>query len=204
MGLGRLLILVALLAAPSSAAAATTSCAKTGRTVMKNATTRVYDVKERVYACHLKSRRRTFLTRRTPAPDDVEDHRGFIRARLAGRFVAFGDEFGCNRLGDCTGSVRVVDARTGRDLYDGASVIIPAGTVNAGRPPTLPALHLKRTGAAAFVIGPTSDQPYELWRLDADGVQRLDGGNIDPASLASNAARIYWTRDGQPFTATWR
>ena len=203
MRIGGLLILLALLAAPSSAAAARKSCARTGDTVMKNGTVRIFSTDAvRVYSCHLKSRRRTFLTRHTADYDSLEDYESFIRPRLAGRFVAFGDEFGCSRYGDCYGGVRVVDARSGENFADGG-VFVPDGARNS-RIPSLHALHLRPDGAAVFIAGPTFDQPYEIVRIGVGDPLRLDQGNIDPRSLATNARRIYWTRDGQPFTATWR
>lgn len=197
-----LLLLVAAAAAPA-AAATKKLCAKAGDTVLRNSTARVYDVGARVYSCHLKSRRRTFLTRYTSAADDPEDVRGFVRGRLAGRFVAFGDGFGCDRLGDCSATVRVVDTRTGAGVHR-VSVIVPAGTPNGGKVPALPALHLRSDGSAAFLIGPSADAAWEVWRLTgAAGPQRLDAGDVDPRSMAVSADWIYWRRDDQAFSAPW-
>ena len=197
-----LLVLVAIAAAPAGAATKRKSCAKAGDTVLRNSTARVYDVGQKVYACHLKTRRRTFLTRYVSAADDPEDVKGFVRGRLAGRFVAFGDAFGCDRLGDCGASVRVVDTRTGDGVHE-VAVTIPAGTPNGGKVPELPALHVRSDGSAAFLIGPSADAAWEVWRLSAAGPQRLDAGNVDRTSMAVSQDWIYWRRDDQPFSAPW-
>ena len=202
MRLAFALLLVVIAIAPAGAAAKKKSCAKAGDTVLRNSSARIYDVGQKVYACHLATRKRTFLTRYVSAADSPEDVRGFIRGRLAGRFVAFGDGFGCDRLGDCSASVRVVDTKTGGGVHE-VAVTIPAGTPNAGKIPQLPTLHVRTDGSTAFLMGPSSDDTWEVWRLNAAGPQRLDAGNVDPKSMAISANWIYWTRDGQPFSAPW-
>ena len=203
LGLAFAVLLPAAIAAAPAGAATKASCAKTGDTVLRNSTARIYDIGQRVYACHFETRRRTLLTRYVSASDDPESVRGFVRGRLAGRFVAFGDGVGCDRLGDCSASVRVVDTRTGAGVHR-VSVIVPAGTSHGGKVPGLPALHLRRDGSAAFLIGPSADAAWEVWRLTgAAGPQRLDAGDVDARSMAVSEDWIYWRRDGRPFSAPW-
>ncbi|HVL95661.1 MAG TPA: hypothetical protein VM266_07350 [Solirubrobacteraceae bacterium] len=201
-----LLLLIALVATatPPAGAAKKKRCAKAGITRLENERVRIYGTSaNRIYACNLRTGRRVFITRSAAGADDLDEFRGFVRARLAGRYVAFGDDFGCDRAaGDCHGSVRVVDALTGKDRH--AFNLFARREGERLPMPVLSALALKKNGSAAAIVAPSGEAPWEVWRLDADGVARIDSGNVDPGSLATNETRIYWLRDGAAFSAPWR
>ena len=200
------MFLIAVLAAaiPSGGPqAASTACARQGGdTLMNNRLVRVYEKGlDRVYACNRRTGRRFFLTNRG-LDADGEDEESFIAPRLAGRFIAFGDSFGCDRYGDCGGIVRVVDTRDGADVHVGG-VTVFRGTPNSNRTPTLAALRLKKNGSAAFIIGPGPTDAWEVQRMDRHGNQRLDGGDVDPRSLATSETRIYWMKGGIAASASF-
>ena len=67
-------------------------------------------------------------------------------------------------------------------------------------------LLLKRNGSVAFshARGGFFATP-RLTRIDRDGLGVLDNAaGLDPESLASDGRRLYWLRDGQPQTASFR
>lgn len=189
----------------SPAEAKRTSCQKPGVTRLKSSVARVYETRSgRVHVCHLHTGRRFLVTRTREPLDSPDQVSGFVRPRLSGRYLAFGDEFSCDRVyGDCSARVRVVDVTSGRNKHAVTS-FIPRGTRESPPSPRLPALQLKPNGSAAFILGPDADAAWAVWKLDPDGDTRLDAGNLDPHSLATNRTRIYWTRDGVPSSARWR
>lgn len=202
------LLLAALMLSDSSgAAAAGRKRCETARTttLARNAQVRVYRLRaNRVFACHLRSRRANFLG--FSGQDDASDVQSLQELRLAGRYVAFGDQFGCERYyGDCGGSVKVIDVRTGKRKH----LLTVEDLRLAGEPPSqvpeLWDLALQPNGSAALIIGPTEARELEVWKLDSQGNVRLDHGpDVERGSLAASRRWVYWRRGGNSFSAALR
>jgi hypothetical protein len=182
------LLVAALPAAPADAKAKRKlpHCTAAGDTTWNRTTAaRVYEVgsdDHRLYGCMYDTGKRRLLTTWFNCGCSMGDDAP-PTTWLTGRFVAIAFQ-SCPPPavgGACTGSLQVKDIRTGKTTHSGG---YPSDLV------------LRRDGSVAYVSG---DQ---VIKKDLNGTKVVDQGpRIEPNSLAANASRLYWIRDGVPRSA---
>jgi hypothetical protein len=186
-----LLLAVAAAAAPSPAVAkpARKPCPARGaeaRTLEARVYQRGQDDFELV-GCHLRTRRRTVLAAWFSCGCSIGDAPD-PQLWLRGRFAAV-NQYSCSPIDPmqpCTGSLEVVDLRSGRVRH----------RADTG---SLANLLLTRRGSVAYVLG------QRLLRIDSRGAAVLaDGPGIDAGSLAAAPGRLYWMQDGLARSASLR
>lgn len=176
-------MIAVLPAAPADAKAKRKLAPCTARgdvTLNRNTVARVYEVEDddthSVYGCMYDTRKRRLLASWFSCGCSTGDESG-PTVWLSGRFVAL-TRLSCPPpgMGDCTGSLRVVDLRTGKAIHAG---------------PYPSELLLKRNGSIAYVVG------TKVIVYDAKGVRTVDDGpGIEADSLAANGRLLYWMRGG--------
>lgn len=145
--------------------------------------------------------------------ESAEGHRGITHIVLAGPVVAFLRENA--RTPNAEGLIQwwvvVRDLRSGRVLHK-----VPTGMSKAPSPghgsgeegarvvgagPTIN-LVVKSDGAVAWTVDTEEGPGRQVWAIDRSGKRLVaEGTNLDPHSLALAGSTIYWTQDGQAFSA---
>jgi hypothetical protein len=210
-----LLVLISLLALPPAASARTAACSSSGSTaVYASKSARVFTKRaivkpryrvRRYYGCAYRYNRK-FRLATVGEPGVFET--AVTQIRLAGRFVAHASFY----EGPAGGTYAVVRVR---DLRSGVQTVnIQAGApLQPGEPDTsdqqarIRDLELRPNGSVAAITGtndPATGVPiYRVIKRDPAGTAVLDSGpDIDPTSLALSGGILYWTKAGQPHSAT--
>ena len=138
----------------------------------------VWNEADRTFGCLRSTGRRVVLS------SDSDEQ--VVRARVAGRFVAFGvDDY--DKYDDTVylGRVELWDLRSRR------RVRLLTDRIPAGYNPVLRDMELRATGSAACMI--TTNDGAEVWLLAASALRRVDrAATIDPKSLRRSATRAMW------------
>jgi hypothetical protein len=121
--------------------------------------------------------------------------------RLAGPFVAWVSV--CSAAGPCTGSIGVLDLRTGAFAHRGVFPDSPLQPYSSG----FGDLELKDNGSFAWIAvhyGMNREQlGIEVWALDGLGRRMLDSGaDIDLDSLRLEESTVKWEKGGVELSAT--
>lgn len=191
-----------LIAQPAPAADARSACAaKLGRTLIQNASGRVYLTSRTVYACP-RGARTPYSVGPQWAPEvSSSGGGGVLRVALNGRRIAYSWEqnqaFGGNYAGF---NVRYIGSRRDgfRRVYDGARRA-------AGQPadPQARDFELCAGGQLAFIAGYRSQTPsgapaeYEVRVSKGRQTVLLDAGpNVQPGTLRASSGHISWMNDG--------
>jgi hypothetical protein len=150
-----------------------------------------YGVPVTLYACFPAKHRRVVLdsfdTTQSWTPKII---------RITSRFVAYADQIddvSCEKYaqqGCVSSSVTVRTLRTGKARCAVSSAA--------------DALALTSNGWAAWRVPGSGGAPSVLRACNSAGVQDLDSGNIDAASVRASGDMVSWTRDGQPQSAVLR
>lgn len=101
--------------------------------------------------------------------------------------------------------VIVRNLRTGRVLHKVPTGIAGPGTVEVLGDGFTTAIVVKPDGAVAWILESGASRPieYQVHAVDAKGERTLaSGSGIEPSSLALAGSTLYWTQDGQSFSAT--
>lgn len=137
------------------------------------------------YACYGRRRKPVFL-------GDAVGGAGIFRLSVAGRYVVYESRFCDPARPVCGGQVVMRDLRQRRVRAS----VIPDGQ-NATE-----ALAITRRGGAAWIRGTNTENGFEVRIRDGSGERIVGAGaDIDSASLAVNAARVYWTQGEFPRSA---
>jgi hypothetical protein len=151
----------------------------------------LYGIPATVYACFPAHRRRTKLF-------DVSSSEVWTPkvTALNDRFFAFAattEDVVCEKYQqpDCTGAY-VADFR------------VSSGALRCSANVFASALALTSNGWIAWLSGAAPGQPATLSACDSAGIQTLDQGAIDAASVQASGALVEWQRDGQPQSAALR
>lgn len=180
------------------------ACESAGRTVAANRVARVFRLRRAelpgYYACRYGSRRARLLE-----SSDPDGGGGVGQVRLTGWHVAF-DYLVCSREGPCTGSVRVLDLRTGRTRRSSTLPSDPGNPFSGASEAT--DLEVTSAGSAAWIrprrLATGIDlQVFKLEEHDA-AVLLDQGTGIEPRSLAVSGSTVYWTDGGEPRAAPIR
>ena len=180
---------VALAAADASGSRSATPTCRSGGTVAANSQARIFKVfptgyrdTYEAYGCYRGGRIR-FL-----GDYNVTRDCGARAFRLAGRFTAFDNTY-CDR-GEDPGYVNVVDLRSGRSRASLGGLRSPVKD-----------LELRSNGSVAWIrLG--NPPNLEVRKLDSTGEAVLDSSrDIAPRSLALSGGRVYWTKNGVPYSA---
>jgi hypothetical protein len=190
------LILPVLLLAVAAAAAPSTAIAKPARkpcprgAEARTLEARVYQRGQddfELVGCHLRTRRRTVLAGWFSCGCSIGDAPD-PQLWLRGRFAAV-NQYSCSPIDPmqpCTGSLEVVDLRSGRVRH----------SADTG---PLANLLLTPRGSVAYVHG------QRLLRIDSRGAAVLaEGPGIEAGSLAAAPGRLYWMQDGVPQSTSLR
>jgi hypothetical protein len=161
-------------------------CANRGLTVASSKAARVFEVDRRgdhsLYGCMRSDGRLQLLSSWFSCDCSIGDDPAPGAELRARRFVEVTEYASCGPLPDpsCGGStITLRDLRTRRDVF-------PAGPV---------AQVVARGGSFAFADG-------RVVLVVGRDERVLDPGpGIEQGSLAFSRTRLYWTRDGQPFSA---
>ena len=174
------LVLAVLVAGvPAAGAKRAPRCPPKGASIVKKTARAVVFVRESTGA-YVGCLRPRGKARRLATPDDI--YSSVDAVALAGPFAAYVFSATPACKADCppevtgTGSVEVVDLRTGRRA--GASALGVSAFV------------LTRTGTAGYLVADG------LHALNATGDVVLDTGNIAPESVKAVGTAIQWTKDG--------
>lgn len=167
---------------------------KSARTLLATGQARVFQRRDRIYACLYRGRR----VFRIGARQSVGG--GNARnLRLAGRFVAYTPTLNGVKL-------TVRDLRSGRVVHNEAAEDLTSPALSF-----LTDVKLRRTGAIAWIVERTPiDVPlrpyrmpgdtlpdYQVLRADRAGRALLDSGrDIAPGSLRLSGATVSWTKGG--------
>lgn len=182
---------------------------KGSKTLLSTTRIRVYMYANRtpILACHLRNEREVWIGSRYK--DEFDQEQADVRhIRIVGDLIAY--ESYINERSNVVQSVTVKNLRSGKLIWG-----VPSGQVPGGSDPNDGAgrvrdLEISSKGNVAFILRPTyigAPAIYEIYKADdsAKGLQRLDaGGDIESGSLAYSGGRIYWTKAGQPYSATLR
>lgn len=184
-------------AASAKAKARRLTCAS-GRTWLADSGTRIFSltIDEIVwdyYGCTGRQQRPRKLVAEEPDSGTLVGQLAF-----AGRFAAY-DQLSCGREGSCSGTVGVVDLRSGRRRtvaatrysVDAVSTVDPASALIVGGGGSAAWIRPVGGGSAEVVVWEAGQAP-----LVVDTVPAADG-----RSLAVAAGVVYWTNAGQPRSA---
>lgn len=195
-------------AAPAADVDARSACAaKLGRTLIQNASGRVYLTARSVYACP-RGARTPYTVGPQPAPEvSSSGGGGVLRVALNGRRVAYSWEqnqaFGGNYAGF---NVRYIGSRRDgfRRVYDGARRV-----GGQAADPQARDFVLCGGGQLAFIAGYRSQSPagaaaeYEVRVSKGRHTVLLDAGpGVQPGTLRASSGRISWMNDGSARRAT--
>jgi hypothetical protein len=165
---------------------------KAAKTLLAAKRARVFQKRDRIYACLYRGRRVFRIgTRQSVAGNNARN------LRLAGCFVAYSQTLDGVKL-------KVRDLRTGRVVHSQAAQDLTRPALSF-----LTDVKLKRTGAIAWIVrltpidGPLAPDPspgdtqpnYQVFKADRAGRALLDSGpDIAPGSLRLRGASVSWTK----------
>lgn len=143
------------------------------------------------------------VDRRFPLGQAYDDQQVEL-PRLTGQFAAW--VAACTAAGPCTGSIQVLDLRTGAFVHRRVFPDSPLKPYYS----RFTDLELKDNASFAWIavhhgVGSTPEQPLgiEVWALDGLGRRMLDtGSGISPASLRLDDSTVKWDNAGVERSAT--
>jgi hypothetical protein len=193
-----IVMLVLVLAGTATGRNRANPCVGRATTVVANPNVRVIRRGAEFWACG-KAWRRGHLLGRNGA--SLTSTQSVSNIRIAGRFVAWATSLQDHENGSFY--VNVADAvRGGSHGYQTGSP--PPDVLSAGIGPAT-AVVLQSAGGVAWIAQDESmPNRYEVHAVSAQGRRLLAAGlGIDPKSLASSGATVYWSQDGTAHAAAF-
>ena len=174
------------------------------RTLAKSSEARVFAWRGEIYGCVYSIGRRVNLRCPSSGPDDCfsSEYPDRVYA-LAGRYVAYPQDFTNPDIGETERRLIVTDLRRGRERRS----IAPVFDRSSPDRPVIEQIVLKRNGSVAWLArGYSLDrdaQTREAYRMDRRGRVRLDEGpDIVKRSLRLRKRTLSWLKSGVRRTAT--